>query len=255
MSRIFFSTAVIGLLASSVKAAPHPRDNWWGSWDFWGGDQGSDSVVSSFGIPTAIPTEFVSTVPSSTIFITTSVFSEPVSTGTIASTTSISIIETEPADPTLAVSTTTSVSAAPSSSTLSSDEQAYLDAHNTLRAAYGADALSWSDTLASVAQNWANGCVFEHSGSQYGENLAAGTGDYTIPSAMQLWADEASSYNASNPEFSHFTQMVWKSTTELGCAVATCNDLVEGWGSSKFYVCNYNPAGNVIGEFSANVQA
>ena len=31
-------------------------------------------------------------------------------------------------------------------------------------------------------------------------------------------------YNPNNPTYSHFTQVVWKSTTQLGCAVATCPD-------------------------------
>ena len=29
-------------------------------------------------------------------------------------------------------------------------------------------------------------------------------------------------YNPNNPTYSHFTQMVWKATTQLGCAVTTC---------------------------------
>ena len=54
------------------------------------------------------------------------------------------------------------------------------------------------------------------------ENLAAGTGDYTITQGTQAWEDEASAYDPNNPVASHFTQVVWKSTTQLGCAVVTC---------------------------------
>jgi hypothetical protein len=57
--------------------------------------------------------------------------------------------------------------------TSASDIQAYLDAHNTLRAKHGAAPLTWSDTLATYAQNWANRCVFEHSAGPYGENLVS----------------------------------------------------------------------------------
>ena len=44
----------------------------------------------------------------------------------------------------------------------------------------------------------------------------------------------------------HFTQVVWKSTTGLGCGFnAGC----------RMYVCNYSPPGNFLGQFDANVQA
>lgn len=65
----------------------------------------------------------------------------------------------------------------------------YLDPHNAARAARGAQALTWSDSLASKAQAWANGCKFQHSGA--GENLAAGTGSFTPAAAIKLWTDEA----------------------------------------------------------------
>lgn len=42
--------------------------------------------------------------------------------------------------------------------------------HNALRARHGASPLSWSASLAAASQDWANRCVFQHSGG--GENLA-----------------------------------------------------------------------------------
>lgn len=54
------------------------------------------------------------------------------------------------------------------------------------------------------------------------ENLAAGTGDYTVTEAINDWTSESSDYDPTNPQYSHFTQVVWKSTTQLGCAVVTC---------------------------------
>jgi len=144
-------------------------------------------------------------------------------------------------------------------STSQSDIQAYLDAHNTLRAKHHADALTWSSTLASAAATWAKRCVFEHSGGKvgpYGENLAAGSGDFGIPAAIKLWADEESEYDPKNPKYSHYTQMVWKATSQIGCARASCNlsNFPSEYWPIQFYVCEYNPPGNVIGEFAQNVQ-
>jgi len=87
--------------------------------------------------------------------------------------------------------------------------------------------------------------------------LAAGTGSgYGIPQAIQSWAGEASQYNPSSPVASHFTQMVWKSSTQVGCAVQDCSGIfASSFGLAHFYVCEYSPQGNVIGDFAQNVQA
>ncbi|KAG6873666.1 hypothetical protein C0995_012600 [Termitomyces sp. Mi166 len=143
--------------------------------------------------------------------------------------------------------------------TSGSDIDTYLSSHNTVRAQHGAAPLAWNNTLASKAQTWANRCVFEHSGGSlgpYGENLAAGTGSaYDIQAAIKSWTDEVSQYDPSNPVPSHFTQVVWKSTTQLGCAVQSCDGIFDpSFGKAKFFVCEYYPAGNVIGEFADNVQ-
>ena len=57
-------------------------------------------------------------------------------------------------------------------------------------------------------------------------------------------------YNPNNPQPSHFTQVVWKSTKTVGCAVQTCNGIFDPtYGPAKYYVCEYSPAGNVLGQF------
>jgi pathogenesis-related protein 1 len=49
-----------------------------------------------------------------------------------------------------------------------SDISQYLSAHNTVRAQHGAVNLVWNNTLANAAQQWANGCKFQHSGGSLG---------------------------------------------------------------------------------------
>ncbi|KDN48739.1 hypothetical protein RSAG8_02726, partial [Rhizoctonia solani AG-8 WAC10335] len=96
----------------------------------------------------------------------------------------------------------------------------YLSPHNNERAEHGANALVWNDGLASSAQAWANQCKFQH--SQSGQNLYAGTGNPTAADAVGAWNSESKDYDPNNPQPSHWTQVVWKETTELGCALKQC---------------------------------
>ncbi|KAG9124400.1 hypothetical protein FRC07_011760 [Ceratobasidium sp. 392] len=136
------------------------------------------------------------------------------------------------------------------SSAIQTMANAYLDAHNSFRAQHGARPLVWSPALAAKAQNWANGCVFKH--GSVGENLAAGTGNYGALNAVKGWTDEIKDYDPRNPKPSHFTQVVWKSSTQLGCAVKQCppgSIFPAKFGVAYYHVCEYAPPGNVIGRF------
>ncbi|KAF9012625.1 CAP domain-containing protein [Cyathus striatus] len=131
--------------------------------------------------------------------------------------------------------------------------------HNSYRAQYGANPVSWNQDLYASTLQWAQGCNFAHSGgSGYGENLAAGSGGYSFSDAMNTWMSEVSQYDYNNPGFSsdtgHFTQIVWKATTGVACAVATCPaGTIFSSLESNYYVCRYTPPGNVIGQFAQNV--
>ncbi|MBD2292446.1 secretion protein [Anabaena sphaerica FACHB-251] len=156
---------------------------------------------------------------------------------------------------------------------LTSLRSASLSKHNGYRSIHRSPALTTSNSLDNTAQTWAqylatNG-VFEHSTpsqrNNAGENLyvsytTASSVDSTTLSntAVKKWYDEVSAYNYSNPGFSsqtgHFTQVVWKSSTQLGCGAAQGVKTINGTKYNAFYVvCQYAPAGNVQGQFPANV--
>ncbi|KAF9478051.1 PR-1-like protein [Pholiota conissans] len=186
----------------------------------------------------------------------------PVATTTRPTEQKLAPVSTKQAAPTTAAATPPPPQSdnSGSSGVSNSDIQAYLQAHNSVRAQHGAAPLTWNDNLSSKAQQWANNCVFKHSGGSlgpFGENLAAGTGSsYGISAAVKSWADEVSQYNPSNPVPSHFTQVVWKGTSEVGCAVQSCSGIFDAsFGPAKFFVCEYSAQGNVIGQFAQNVQA
>jgi uncharacterized protein YkwD len=126
--------------------------------------------------------------------------------------------------------------------------------HNRWRAEVGVPNLTWSNSLAAGAQEWANqlaaqGGNLVHSSGNYGENLFGGGGKAWGPTdAVNSWGSEKQLYNGdaindSNfMQVGHYTQMVWRSTTEVGCGVATS---AEG---NTVWVCRYSPPGNMQGE-------
>ncbi|MDX2088195.1 MAG: CAP family protein [Kofleriaceae bacterium] len=132
-----------------------------------------------------------------------------------------------------------------------------VDAHNRYREKHCAPPLTWSPKIAEVAQTWADslkakGCAFGHSNNnKYGENLAAGTTGALPPEAVvAMWYDEVAKYSFKKPGFSmetgHFTQVVWTTTTEVGCGMAQCKGM-------DIWVCNYAPPGNWEGRYKEHV--
>lgn len=107
-----------------------------------------------------------------------------------------------------------------------------LKRHNEYRADNGAPPLAWSEDLARVAQQWSDACVFEHSVSSYGENLAMGSALLDCATAVDLWMTEP-----VGNEPNHATQVVWADTQEVGCGFGVECGMVT---------CNYDPPGNVV---------
>ncbi|KAF2730407.1 PR-1-like protein [Polyplosphaeria fusca] len=138
-------------------------------------------------------------------------------------------------------------------------KDAVLNSTNTFRRQHNATKLAWNETSAKFAASNSKECIFEHSGGPTGENLASGYPNAT--SSIEAWGHEREEYDFDKATFSkttgHFTQLVWKSTTSLGCARTRCDsrsvdhgDAAPGW----YLVCEYFPPGNVIGRFKENVQ-
>jgi pathogenesis-related protein 1 len=133
------------------------------------------------------------------------------------------------------------------------DIQAITAYHNKVRADVGVGPMEWSATLAGYAQEWADHlavttCRMHHrSAKKYGENLFQGTaGHYTAVDAAKGWESEKKDYRGGVLTEStwnsagHYTQMVWRDTTALGCGEAICN-------KTLIVACNYDPPGNYIG--------
>ena len=133
-----------------------------------------------------------------------------------------------------------------------------LIAHNIERERRGVPRLVWSTRLAAQAQVWAATLArsnrFEHAAdrSGAGENLWIGTAGRYSPEAMiGGFVEEGRHFRPGRfPDVSstgnwldigHYTQLIWRETQELGCAVS------HG-GDSDILVCRYFPAGNMVGE-------
>lgn len=151
----------------------------------------------------------------------------------------------------------------------SMDTQAVVAEHNRLRAEAGVnEALRYSPALAKSAQAWANylqrthACQMQHSDTTggYGENLywasplrwSDGQRELrtvTAAEVIRAWGKEQADYDPvsntcrAGAECGHYTQMVWRDTTKVGCGFAVCSDSRE-----QVWVCHYAPAGNIAGE-------
>lgn len=143
---------------------------------------------------------------------------------------------------------------------LSRLEARLLALHNRERRAVGAGPLAWDSALAAAAA--AYGPALERLGKLahsppaarlgQGENLWMGTrGAYTLEEMAGGWAEEKSlfrpgifptvSTSRNWSDVGHYTQMIWKGTTRIGCAVHKSRK----W---DFLICRYSPPGNVVGQ-------
>jgi uncharacterized protein YkwD len=130
-------------------------------------------------------------------------------------------------------------------------------AHNRVREPLGLPPLIWSDELAAYAQSWVDklerkGCPLQHrprtgpDAQRHGENIFSMTGQSaTVNDVVDSWAAEVEQYDAKTNRCKgvcgHYTQIVWRASQRVGCAMAACGD-------TEVWLCNYDPPGNFVGQ-------
>lgn len=131
--------------------------------------------------------------------------------------------------------------------------------HNRERAAVGAPPLAWDPVLAAAAASYGPTLAslgrLAHSprASRPGqrENLAMGTaGHYGLEDLVEMWIEEKRNFRPGTfPDVSrtgrwadvgHYTQMIWKGTTNVGCALHAAR-------GRNYLICRYSPPGNADG--------
>lgn len=134
-----------------------------------------------------------------------------------------------------------------------------LAVHNHERALVGHRPLEWDPQLAAAAASY--GPTLAHLGrlvhspreSRPGqrENLAmASHGSMTAIQLLGMWTREkaqlqpgvfpAVSRTGRWEDVGHYTQMVWPTTTRVGCAIYAAN--------MDYLICRYSPPGNIDGK-------
>lgn len=135
-----------------------------------------------------------------------------------------------------------------------------LASHNRERTAMGIAPLAWNARLAADAREFGAELAatnsFGHSeedeDNPVGENLFAGTVGHYAPEAMvDAWVEEKKNFkpgifpNNSRTgdlaDVGHYTQLMWRETGSVGCAVVASEEL-------DYLVCRYAQVGNVEGE-------
>nr|KAI8728661.1 protein jagged-1-like isoform X1 [Biomphalaria glabrata] len=110
--------------------------------------------------------------------------------------------------------------------------------------------------LERQAKQWAEGCVFKHETKEgRGENLAYQS--YQNPEKEMIlyssgrWFNEKNDYSYGQHSCGascHYTQMVWGSTSKVGCYSYRCSSLIGATLNAWYFVCFYTPKGNTKGQ-------
>jgi len=125
--------------------------------------------------------------------------------------------------------------------------------------------VAWDATLADVAYDYASRCpgsggLLAHNANRTSDYAALGGGDYVGENiygtsadsvrpadALTLWMSEAPiyDYDANNiGDAGHYTQIVWRASVRIGCAIVDCPTLTY----RGTIVCDYAPGGNITNQ-------
>lgn len=149
-----------------------------------------------------------------------------------------------------------------------------LDYHNQMRRMYGANDLVWDAELAAQGRDHASQCLFMHDNAPRGNgnniHSEGSTGDLNVSAQSTLdgyaiefedfdWNTYDLNFGNGGPMVGHFTQMVWKDTTRVGCGWSF-NCTAEGLnlnvhGKGFMSSCMYLAPGNIQDEVRENVGA
>jgi hypothetical protein len=153
----------------------------------------------------------------------------------------------------------------------------WLSLLNSYRSKHHVPPLKNSKELQIDAQNTANKCSMSATSSDFGKisyieyttsPLSPGSVTPTndiLSNAISSWYNTINQYDFSNPQFDsktgHATQLLWKSTTNVGCFVSLCKSqstsrLIVTFSAEEFFffaVCSFSPPGNVKGMFEENI--
>jgi hypothetical protein len=124
--------------------------------------------------------------------------------------------------------------------------------------------VSWDGVLADSVYNYAIRCqgtmgLLSHNANRsadyqalggdgyVGENIYGSSGNATPAGAMMLWMAEAADYDYASGDIGnagHYTQIVWRASVRIGCAIVDCPALTY----HNTVICDYAPGGNISGQ-------
>jgi len=132
------------------------------------------------------------------------------------------------------------------------DKILILSEHNFYRNVVGSSNLQWSDDLefkaVEIVNQIVNNPIFYSYNLSYGMNIYRSVEKPSPADIVRKWADEQKYYTGESITkknlmiFQHYTQIIWKQTISVGCAMNKTK------GGTYIVICVYNPKGNSIGQ-------